>query len=226
MHAANLTSSHPGVNGSDFRNWLRDWFVYDIVPQNIWIGTSVEDQPRADERIPELLKIPGRVRFLSVEPLLGQVDLREHLLPTLENVQKIYRGKEPDYPNIQWIIVGGESGSKARRCNVEWIRDIIKHCRRAKVPVFMKQLGTAACVDPCPYCGHPEASHQMGRTVGCQHGDGSEANPICGCRKMKGEIKHEVGWPMAFHPIKHPKGGDPAEWPEDLQVREFPKANQ
>jgi hypothetical protein len=101
---------------------------------------------------------------------------------------------------------------------------VLKQCQGAGVPCFVKQMGAMAFVDPCPHCGHPEESHGMGRTVGCQHGDGSEENPICGCRKMRGELTHGYGFPMAHHPLKHPKGGDPSEWPEDLRVQEFPTA--
>jgi len=182
-------------------------------PSNVWIGVSVEDQQRADERIPELLKIPAQVHFISAEPLLGPIaffsDAMAKVIPE-------------DAPDIDWIIFGGESGPGARPCNIDWIRKSVKLCQFVGIKVFVKQVGAKAFVDPCPYCGHPESSHGYGRTVGCQHGDGAEANPICGCRKMHGEIAHGLGWPYAHHPVKHPKGGDPSEWPEDLRIRQFP----
>ena len=92
---------------------------------NVWLGVSVEDQQAADKRIPLLLKAPAKVRFLSVEPLLGPVDLS----PWLES--------------LNWLIVGGESGPGARPCNVDWIRDIVRQCRDAGVACFVKQLGSS-----------------------------------------------------------------------------------
>jgi len=99
---------------------------------SVWIGTSVEDQKRADERIPELLKIPANVRFLSVEPLLGQVDVASWG----------WRNASKTDPRVDWVIVGGESGPGARPCNVEWIRDIVRQCKAAGVPCFVKQFGS------------------------------------------------------------------------------------
>lgn len=99
---------------------------------NIWLGTSVEDQVRADERIPHLLRCPAAVRFLSVEPLLGPVDLK------LGSRGNDLRTRAP---YIGWVIVGGESGPGARPCNVEWIESIVTQCKAAGVPVFVKQLG-------------------------------------------------------------------------------------
>lgn len=91
---------------------------------NVWIGVSVEDQRRADERIPHLLGVPAAVRFLSIEPLLEAVDLGAFL-----------------GAGISWVIVGGESGHGARPFDVAWARSIIAQCREAKVACFVKQLG-------------------------------------------------------------------------------------
>ncbi len=112
-------------------------------PANVWIGVSVEDQKRADERVPALLKIPARVRFLSIEPLLGPVDLG--LIGMLQDACEAERQIA-----IQWVIVGGESGPKARPCNIEWVRDIVRQCKAAGVPCFVKQLG-ANVVDNTGY---------------------------------------------------------------------------
>ena len=92
------------------------------LPPNVWLGASVEDQERADERIPKLLKIPARIRFLSCEPLLGPVDLRS-------------------FGSIDWVIIGGESGPKARVCEVGWIRSLVRQCLETGVAPFVKQLG-------------------------------------------------------------------------------------
>lgn len=160
------------------------WSVGDY-PINVWIGTSVEDQIRADERIPALLKIPARRRFLSVEPMLGPVDL-SMWLPNKDadgDTTARYNYEHPK-ASIHWVIVGGESGSGARPCNVEWIRDVVRQCAAAGVPCFVKQLGSNVVQS----WNDPSIS------------------------------------PSTFSvKLKHPKGGDPAEWPEDLRVRQFPE---
>jgi protein gp37 len=92
---------------------------------NVWIGVSVEDQARADERLPVLAQIPAAVRFVSAEPLLEVVDLSKHL--TVNG---------PD-----WVIVGGESGPGARTFAIQWARNIITQCRAARVACFVKQMG-------------------------------------------------------------------------------------
>ena len=91
---------------------------------NVWLGVSVENQELADDRIPYLLQCPAAVRFLSCEPLLGRVGLSPHL-----------------ERQIDWVIVGGESGPMARPCEVDWMRSIIQQCDLADVPCFVKQLG-------------------------------------------------------------------------------------
>lgn len=110
-------------------NWLADWIDGDI-PPHIWLGVSVEDQKRADDRIPELLKIPAPVRFLSVEPLLEKVDLK------IDENWALTRISKPD-----WVIVGGESGpdGKRRDCGVEAITSVADQCVAAGVPVYVKQ---------------------------------------------------------------------------------------
>jgi protein gp37 len=100
---------------------------------NVWYGASVENQEQA-KRIEYLLKIPAKIRFLSVEPLLGPVNLSRYLPNTFTGF--------PRGPKINWIIVGGESGPNARPCRVEWIRDIVRQCKATGVPVFVKQLGS------------------------------------------------------------------------------------
>jgi protein gp37 len=82
---------------------------------NVWIGVSCEDQKRADERIPHLLRTPAAVRFLSVEPLLGPVDLQSCLCD-------FELGQGSSFGNLHWVICGGESGPRARPCDLGWIR--------------------------------------------------------------------------------------------------------
>jgi protein gp37 len=108
--------------------WLNDWTATDGtgIPDNIWIGTTVEDQQRADERIPLLLQIPAKVRFLSCEPLLGPVDVLSGWA---------IRGK------VDWVICGGESGHGARPMHPDWARSLRDQCAAAGVPFFFKQWG-------------------------------------------------------------------------------------
>jgi protein gp37 len=94
---------------------------------NVWIGTSVEDQQRADERIPVLIDTPAPVRWLSCEPLLGPVDVFEWLEPT--------RGID-----INWVVVGCESGPGARPMDIDWARSLRDQCGAAGVAFFCKQL--------------------------------------------------------------------------------------
>lgn len=94
----------------------RDWPM-----RNVWIGASVEDRKHGVPRIELLRQIPAQVRFLSIEPLLEDLG-------------------ELDLTGIHWAIIGCESGPGARRCDPTWVRSIIRQCRAAKVPMFVKQL--------------------------------------------------------------------------------------
>jgi len=93
---------------------------------NIWLGVSVEDQKKADKRIPELLKVLAAVRVVSLEPLLGDIDIDEFL----------WEGDDAG----QWVICGPETGSGRRSCELQWIRDIKDQCKAASVPFFLKAL--------------------------------------------------------------------------------------
>ena len=105
---------------------------------NVWIGTSVENQATADERIPHLLKVPARVRFLSCEPLLGPVDLK--LCSVAYHRWRETRESSHDR-GIHWIIVGGESGAQARPMHPEWARSLRDQAQAAGVAYFHKQNG-------------------------------------------------------------------------------------
>jgi protein gp37 len=97
--------------------WKNQW------PSNIWAMVTVENQYYANKRIPLLLDVPANVRGLSIEPLLGPVKLDKYI------------------NDVQWVIVGGESGVNSRPMNPEWIRDIRDLCNQANVPFFFKQWG-------------------------------------------------------------------------------------
>lgn len=89
---------------------------------NVWFGVSVENQKTADERIPLLLQIPAVKRFVSVEPMLGKINLVDYL------------------PGIDWVIAGCESGPKRRIAKTDWFRSLRDQCVAAKVPFFLKQM--------------------------------------------------------------------------------------
>lgn len=160
---------------------------------NVWLGVSVEDQKRATERIPHLRATPAAVRFLSCEPLLGEIDLEWTM--------------RPDGGDIHWTIIGGESGPKARGCWTPAVRSLMRQCQSLGIAVFNKQLGTNVRDrnDAGWYGDEPDSWP-----------DGTELrdNP-------DGWMDGYQGAPVRVL-LKHSKGGDPAEWPEDLRIRQFP----
>lgn len=115
---------------------------------NVWLGTSVEDQEAADERIPLLLETPAAVRFLSCEPLLGPVDItgcggpHEYLYPKW--IKREHGTVLDGWTErlLHWVIVGGESGPRARPMDLAWAENLIEQCQTAGVAPFVKQLGT------------------------------------------------------------------------------------
>lgn len=178
--AAVWRDRHPALRRVEIPYPGRGW-------PNLWAGVSVENQAAADLRIPHLMEVPAAVRFLSVEPLLEEVDLRLHrawspLDMGLEDdplaVALIRQAQDEAETGalyvrggIHWVIVGGESGPNARPCNLSWIRGVVEQCQGAGVPVFVKQLGANSGL-----------------------------------------------------PLRDRKGGDPSEWPADLDVRQWPQA--
>jgi protein gp37 len=136
----------------------------DGFPKNVWMGTSVEDCQRANERIPELRSIPARVRFLSCEPLLESI-----LVPLAMHGLR----------DIHWVIVGGESGDGARRFELEWARIIVRQCEAADVACFVKQIGSNAYA----YSGVMEGSVRW-PTRHSHGGDMEEWNPAIRVRQF------------------------------------------
>ncbi|MBI5683591.1 MAG: DUF5131 family protein [Verrucomicrobia bacterium] len=193
----------PCANNLPLSSLLVNW-LGGKPPANVWLGVTAENQAAADARLPELLRIPAAVRFVSVEPMLGAVDLRMGKRKEERGKSRIGSPLAPcPLPRLDWVIVGGETGPGARPCNVDWIRDVVRQCKAAGVPCFVKQLG---------------------RTIVDRNDAGFEGDP--------------GDWPMDTHysdldsgyqgaPVrvllKHYAGADPAEWPEDLRVREFPQ---
>ena len=121
---------------------------------NAWLGVSAESQEQADARIPLLLQTPAAKRFISAEPLLGQVDLtnivvsRSSLVETRLNALSVSPGftEESGYCSavLDWVIVGGESGPGARPMHPEWARGLRDQCVSAGLPFFFKQWGAWA----------------------------------------------------------------------------------
>ena len=106
---------------------------------NVWLGVSVEDQRAAEERISDLLETPAAVRFVSCEPLLGPVDLWG---ARYANPNGGKTGAVTNWPGgLDWVIVGGESGPKARPMHPDWVRGIRDQCLAGNIPFFFKQWG-------------------------------------------------------------------------------------
>lgn len=102
--------------------------------ENVWLGVSVEDQKRADERIPLLLRTPAAVHWASLEPLLDSIDLS-----AIRVVQNGTCETKERYPGLDWVVVGGESGQSRRQMAMEHARSLIAQCKAAGVPIFVKQ---------------------------------------------------------------------------------------
>lgn len=161
---------------------------------NVWLGVSAEDQDRANERIPLLLDTPAAARFVSYEPALGPIDFRVVPIP-------VTGARELATSRLDWIIVGGESGPRARPFDLAWARSVIQQCRRpGAAAVFVKQLGAAPMFDPGEP-GNPKLS------------------PPTRLRDFPRGWEGRHRW---FLRLEDRHGGDIQEWPEDLRVREFP----
>ncbi|WP_109507321.1 DUF5131 family protein [Nocardioides speluncae] len=133
---------------------------------NVWLGVSVEDQQRADLRIPALLDTPAAVRFLSCEPLLGRVDLLEAINQEPLAAYQFRPG------GIDWVIVGGESGHGARPMHPDWARSLRDQCTKAGVPFHFKQRGEWTWIEPDrfriptkPYSDRVAVMHPAGMTA-------------------------------------------------------------
>jgi protein gp37 len=124
--------------------------------QNVWLGVSVEDQKRADERVPELLATPAAIRWLSCEPLLGPVDLTRIFMGEAQvdyaagfdgpgtmrfNINALAGVQSFGWRGLDWIVVGGESGPGARPMHPDWARGLRDQCAGAGVPFLFKQWG-------------------------------------------------------------------------------------
>lgn len=203
--------------------------------RNRWLGVSVEDQKTADERIPLLLEVPAAVRFVSYEPALGPVSFDRlageegSRLDALRGRHFVEGRNEPlPAPRIDWLIVGGESGPKARPFDIAWARSVVEQCRAAGVACFVKQLGDRAMCRADSLEGrragdHPERDWPIGTLFGTAPGHmGTEWQG----RHAQGKAPYENGRCVG-RPVRLARAcSDPAEWPEDLRVREFPEVRR
>jgi protein gp37 len=119
---------------------VESWSTYTWPPPNVHLLVSCEDQRRAIERIHILLKCPAAVRGVSLEPLLGPINLCA--VPDDKCRFAEFSARATILADLDWVIVGGESGPGARECQVGWIRQIVDDCASAGVPCFVKQLGS------------------------------------------------------------------------------------
>jgi len=113
----------------------RPLYTNEAVLPNVWVGVTVENQEAADERIPLLLQTPAAVRWVSMEPLLGAVDL-ERARDIGETL-----ACHGSLKLLDWVVVGGESGPNARPMHPDWARSLRDQCAKAAVPFFFKQWG-------------------------------------------------------------------------------------
>ncbi len=121
-------------------------YIGKVFPQplpNVWLGVSAENQAMADERIPWVLQAPAAVRFVSYEPALGPVDFRPYMPNPLWDELPSWK-----QPAIDWIIAGGESGPKARGCDVAWLRSVKDQCAETGVACWVKQYGSKPYQSP------------------------------------------------------------------------------
>lgn len=191
---------------------------------NVHLGVSVEDQEYAEKRIPWLLETPAAIRFLSVEPMLGPVDLTR--IDMLRDLITEEMRNDPDSPKnhhlnaltghiagpddildakIDWVICGAESGPGARPFHLAWVRSLRDQCAQTGAAFFCKQLGSRPIIETArPMSAdeleewHRDHPRHRGRT-----GDGE------------------------MHVSRHlglvGKGNDMSKWPADLRVRQFPE---
>lgn len=192
-------------------------------PSNVWLGATIVNQEEADRDIPKLLATPAAKRFVSYEPALGPVDWSSYIYDSVGVLRcsqcgfftnRTHEDRCPndgdlmgDFPRVEWIIVGGESaqpGHPARPFDIQWARDTVRQCRQAGVAVFVKQIGSR----PLGWC-----------VVADDH-----ASPTCDNYESteQGQPCWSYGSRCVY--LKDRAGADPAEWPEDLRVREFPDA--
>jgi protein gp37 len=184
----------------DLGIWLTNW-LRGFAPDHVWLGSTVVNQPELDRDAPKLLQVPARVRFLSIEPMLGAIEF-SNVTKRADAVQQL--GKKALH-GIHWIIAGGESGPKARPVHPDWIRSLRAQCSAAGVKFLFKQWGAWAPVDLDDVAGVKDwgiVSHDGGVDVPDNRtpdeGVGEVAMRIAG-KKAAGNLldgRQHLEWPL------------------------------
>lgn len=167
-------------------------------PANVWFGASAATQAELDAAVKAIAGARARVRFLSLEPLIEEIDLHNAFYRPRLSSGDPYKRKMT-IPLIHQVIAGGESEQrgKCRPCNITWLENLLEQCQSAGCAFFLKQMGSRAWTDNVNRWDFPDDDLEF-------ESDG----------------KHAAS---AFVHFKDPKGADPAEWPEHLRVQEFPR---
>ncbi|MFH1635591.1 MAG: phage Gp37/Gp68 family protein [Chloroflexota bacterium] len=143
MHECKLHTFMILTKRPERMQWLLNrQFGPHLIESNVWLGVSCEDQKTADERIPLLVQTSAALRFVSIEPMLGKIDLSEyldHCSYYCDHGDMYPEGHRPERPKIDWLICGCESGSGARPMNLDWARSLRDQCVSAGIPFFLKQ---------------------------------------------------------------------------------------
>lgn len=172
-----------------------------LIPEDVrplvWLGTSAADQKSWNEMVPRLVAAEGFAkRFVSLEPQISAVDPRSFFA----------LGGNVWPAHVDWIIQGGESGTKARPFDIAWARDVRDQCRKTGVSYFLKQLGKLAVDGPATECVDCGPHVKIDEDGCCAH---------CG---EDAQIHRE----RVLHLKDRTHGANPSEWPEDLRVQEVP----
>lgn len=200
------------------RSMMPSQWVSSGFPDHVRILITVCNQEEADRDIPKLLALRCK-NGISYEPALGPVDFSRISLgkspvrvansgdysnqfrETEFTVNALKGAKSINWPGINWVIIGGESGPKARPFSLEWARSTVAQCKSAGVPVFVKQFGRYPMPESGDLCGFRSKGHSFYRGWPLRYCDEDE--------RISVELKDRAG-------------ADPSEWPEDLRIREFP----
>jgi protein gp37 len=207
---------HDMLTGSGVREWVLGsaWSMLGKLPKyrhenimnrlwplpNVWCGVSVEDQKTADERIPWLLKTPAAVRYMSVEPMIGPVDLDRFTGCGHEsgwrNCPDHLAGRA-DCAGIGWVICGGESGPGARPMHHDWAKSIRDQCQAAGTPFYFKQWGQ--------FCWPEQMPEETWRRVDAQVNlAGIPDEPYGVGKKAAGRVLDGREWLEMPHETPHP----------------------
>lgn len=198
LHAASINL----LLGNEKSSWPH-WPLLNVIH-----GYSAANQPDLDAGIADLLATPSALRCLSLEPLIGPVDLRPWLECRCDkngNCDVCLTG------GIDWVLVGGESGPGARPCDIEWIRSIVEQCKAAGALCFVKQLGSRPVAD-----FYDDEAREL-------YDDALEPFPDPDDWDIDMNGQPPVDSPVSLKIIKDRKGADPSEWPADLRVRQWPE---